>query len=147
MEGKLCRWSVAIQEFDFTIKYKKGYENIHADTLSRQPQTCLQADSIAAPMMESEITCEQLKTLQKDDPVLHKVTQAVKHYKKPTDWKQFSLHRYAQLWPQLRIIDGIPHRYYCLHPGAPAGPAIVRPEPLQNKHRAYCIGMAKNVEQ
>jgi len=35
MEGLLCRWALAMQEFYFTIKYRKGSQNGNADALSR----------------------------------------------------------------------------------------------------------------
>lgn len=36
--GRLARWSLAISQFDFEIEWRKGDENIVADTLSRNPQ-------------------------------------------------------------------------------------------------------------
>ena len=38
MEGLLARWALAIQEYDFTIRYRKGGQNNNADALSRLPQ-------------------------------------------------------------------------------------------------------------
>jgi hypothetical protein len=35
--GRLGRWILALQEFDFTIKYRKGSEHVNADALSRPP--------------------------------------------------------------------------------------------------------------
>ena len=34
MEGLLCRWALALQEYDFDIVYRKGLLNSNADTLS-----------------------------------------------------------------------------------------------------------------
>ena len=34
MEGLLCRWALALQEYDFSIVYQKGVSNGNADTLS-----------------------------------------------------------------------------------------------------------------
>ena len=35
MEGMLCQWSLAIQEYDFKIVYRKGSSHSKADALSR----------------------------------------------------------------------------------------------------------------
>ena len=37
MEGRLCRWALALQEFDYIVEYRKGSENINGDVLSRKP--------------------------------------------------------------------------------------------------------------
>ena len=37
MEGMLCRWALALQEYDFKILYCKGSLNTNADALSRMP--------------------------------------------------------------------------------------------------------------
>ena len=35
--GKLARWSLTIQQYDFTIKHRSGTSNGNADALSRRP--------------------------------------------------------------------------------------------------------------
>ena len=35
MEGMLCHWALAMQEYDFTVKYRKGSLNGNPDALSR----------------------------------------------------------------------------------------------------------------
>lgn len=35
MEGMLCRWALAMPEYDFQIVYRKGTLNANADALSR----------------------------------------------------------------------------------------------------------------
>ena len=37
LTGKLARWALILQEFDFTIQYRPGTSNANADTLSRNP--------------------------------------------------------------------------------------------------------------
>lgn len=38
LTGRLARWSLQIQAFDFEIEHRKGSENVVADMLSRSPQ-------------------------------------------------------------------------------------------------------------
>ena len=37
LTGKLARWSLLLQEYDFTVEHRKGIENTNADCLSRYP--------------------------------------------------------------------------------------------------------------
>ena len=37
IKGLLCRWALAMQEFDFIIKYHKGCHNANADALMECP--------------------------------------------------------------------------------------------------------------
>ena len=34
---KLARWSLLLQEYDFTVEHRKGVENTNVDYLSRYP--------------------------------------------------------------------------------------------------------------
>uniref|UniRef100_A0A5S6QP72 RNA-directed DNA polymerase n=1 Tax=Trichuris muris TaxID=70415 RepID=A0A5S6QP72_TRIMR len=58
MEGRPARWALALQEFDFTIKYKKGLNNGNADALSRLTQTPLPA----AATLVTDFRLEQKST-------------------------------------------------------------------------------------
>ena len=35
MEGLLCRWALALQDYSFTVVYRKGALNANGDSLSR----------------------------------------------------------------------------------------------------------------
>ena len=48
MEGMLCRWSLAIQEYSFKIVYRKGSSHSKAHALSRR-STELRAITIGLP--------------------------------------------------------------------------------------------------
>ena len=48
LTGKLARWSLLLQENDFTVQHRKGVENTNADCLSRYP---LPSDA-GAPSMD-----------------------------------------------------------------------------------------------
>lgn len=40
LSGRLARWSLQLQNFDFSIEHRKGSDNIVADTLSRMAVDC-----------------------------------------------------------------------------------------------------------
>ena len=74
MEGSLCHWALALQEFDFTIKYRRGSSNANADALSRVPtipSTC--AGTVTVP----ELTLEDVAHEQGKDEVLNEVRRLV----------------------------------------------------------------------
>ena len=39
LTGKLARWSLLLQEYDFTVVHRAGTDNVNADCLSRYPRT------------------------------------------------------------------------------------------------------------
>ena len=40
LTGKLARWSLLLQEYDFTVEHRKGIDKTNADCLSRYPLSC-----------------------------------------------------------------------------------------------------------
>ena len=56
--GRITRWLLFLQQFHFTIAYKKGTSNSNADAMSRRPPD-------PHPMVSAVRTCTPLVTLAK----------------------------------------------------------------------------------
>ena len=72
MEGLLCRWALAMEEYNFQIVYSKGTLNDNAGALSRQPH------SISAPVAMTSTTKQitDVQQAQQNDSV---VTRSIMH--------------------------------------------------------------------
>ena len=89
MEGMLCRWALAMQEYDFRIAYPKESLNANADTLSRI--------SCAAAMALPHHSISDLCRAQQEDNTVSKVLHARLQSSTPPqgqDWNHHPLHRY-----------------------------------------------------
>ena len=139
MEGRLCRWALALQEYDFV----KGSQNSNADALSRLPSCTVSATTAVVGVWEDRAA---LRLAQEQDSVLRKVIEALKTSRsKPSSWSEQPLRRYAQLWQQLVVtaVDGIACRRYSPGPcddviEAPLIPETLRKQALQSCHDARC---------
>ena len=168
MEGMLCRWALAIQEYDFSIMYKKGSLNNNADALSR-----LNHSPCAITLTTPQFSASELHSAQLADTCTSKVLQACADSKQSPqgpEWCQHPLKRYRQLWAQLKIIDGVLCRKYAPRPTSetitvPILPANLRGEALSRNHdipsaghlgpnktldrlrnESYWVNMAQDVE-
>ena len=169
MEGMLCRWSLAIQEYDFKIVYRKGSSNSNADALSRlPPESC--AVTIGLP----HYSPTELHASQSNDDTLSAVRQArlsSPDTPQTTRWNKHPFHRYKQLWHQLKVVDGVLCRQYTPSPMHQAVMVPILPPDLQKdalirshdaptaghlgaektlerlRHDAFWINMAKDVEE
>ena len=84
MEGLLCRWALALQEYDFHIEYKKGSSNSNADALSRRP-TYQPSDVVSA--VRTEVDIAALRYAQEHDPHLNQVLLGLKaSHVRPPKW-------------------------------------------------------------
>lgn len=169
MDGMLCRWALAIQEYNFQIVYRKGSQNANADALSRL-QTSLCATTVALP----HHSAAELHTAQLRDSTISKVYRARLRSSTPPHgqgWNHHPLKRYRQLWAQLQIVDGVLCRQYAPTPtsGAvtvPILPSSLHRDALFRNHDAptaghqgfertldrlrqetYWVSMARDVEQ
>ena len=140
MEGMLCHWALALQEFDFKVSYRPSSRNGNADALSRVP--------VGATSVETSVANHnQLKADQQQDPIVFALYQAmVSGNKKQLIPKTCStLRRYLQLWSQLTIIDGVVYRRYTPDPvldpvTVPILPALDGHKPFKECHDAPSAG-------
>ena len=112
MEGRLCRWALALQGFDFEIKYRRGSSNANADDLSRVPE--IQVETSSATLITPELTTHRIREEQWRDAVLQQVIQHLtsRNSTSNPNRKQFPLKRYSQLLKQLHLVDGVlRHRF------------------------------------
>jgi len=113
MEGLLCRWALALQEYTFKIVHRKGTLNGNADALSRRPHLAITPLPVAVTSTTEPTTA--LRQAQLEDPMLQQVQQALSHsHEKPnsSSWHHPLLKHYLQLWHQLSNVDGIVCRTY-----------------------------------
>lgn len=168
MEGMLCRWALAMQEYDFQIAYRKGSLNSNADALSRiTPEPC--AVALAMPHYSSA----DLREAQLEDSIISKLLDARSKANAPPhaqEWRLYPLRRYRQLWGQLQVANGVLCRQYNPDPTSqsvtvPILPVSLRQQALSRnhnlptaghqgpdktlqrlRHEAYWVGMAQDVE-
>ena len=91
MEGLLCRWALAIQEYDFQIEYKKGSQNGNVDALSRR--------SIMA-ITHAGQPLDGMQRAERNDPTISVLYTTLLSKKTPAhfgNWRQHPLRRYRQI--------------------------------------------------
>ena len=140
MEGLLCRWALAMQEFDFVIKYRKGSQNGNADALSRNI-ACSPTVTTAATQFAADPIKQDIQKAQQADPTLQIVYEAKqKSISRPTSrrWHQSPLSRYRKLWPQLSLCDGVLCRKYIPQPLGSMVTVPVLPQCLQGDALYRC---------
>jgi transposase InsO family protein len=78
--GRLARWSLRLQEYDFTIAYKSGDRHKDADGLSRRPLASENSSSIdtVSAVLEIRSTAD-LKTLQQNDSFCGPIIDFLQH--------------------------------------------------------------------
>ena len=171
MEGMLCRWALALQEYDFKLEYRKGSLNTNADALSRMP---MMQTACALMMGLPNYSSPELRTAQLKDSTLSFVLTAREHSNElPSDrkWYRPPFQRYRQLWKQLVVVNGVLCRQYypcplnklvvvpillaafqkevllCNHDAPTAGHQGVAKTLERVCREAYWVDMAKHVKE
>lgn len=78
LNARLARWSMCIQEYDVTIQYCKGSENIIADTLSRAP--------LGRGEFGPELSEIHIATIQEFDKRMGKLLKDIEKYQKEDEF-------------------------------------------------------------
>lgn len=135
MEGMLCRWALALQEYDFVITYRKGQSNGNADALSRRAvNQCAFTQTV--PLYSTDLCIAQ-----QADRVLSKVLAARKksdQFPTGSQWNYQPFLRYKQLWAQLQICEGFLCRKYKPDPVSEVLTVPILPECLHLQAIVRC---------
>ena len=73
MEGVLCHWALAMEEYSFDIVYRKGSLNGNADALSRLSATT--SSPVAMTSATPKIT--DIQQAQRDDSLLQELLSSI----------------------------------------------------------------------
>ncbi|KFD60559.1 hypothetical protein M514_27263 [Trichuris suis] len=140
MEGKIARWALALQEFDFSVSYCPAKAN-KADPISRRLETDEEEvqerrSKCTVTMVQSTITEDELRTAQLNDVILSKVIEELQNGTLPStrrvnEWKKTPLLRYAQIADSLSLCNGVLHRAIRLEPNEAIRKVPVIPESLK----------------
>ena len=148
--AKLSRWALAIQEYDFTIRYRPGRTNSNADALSRRVNINIgEIEPVCiTEIIHSDIPEEELSFTQSNDPILSMVLKKLKSSEPESfDQKEFStmpLQRFKQIWNQLEVDNGILFRKYKPHAFSDYTRVVVVPECFKDKFLHRCHDMPQS---
>ncbi|KHJ44514.1 hypothetical protein D918_05179 [Trichuris suis] len=120
MKGKIARWALALQEFDFSVSYCPGKAS-KADPISRRRETDdekqveEQWSKCTITTVQSAMTEDELRMTQLNDPTLSKVMEKLQNRtllstRRVNEWKNTPLLRYAQIADSLSLCNGVLHR-------------------------------------
>ena len=142
--GRLWRWAVMLQEFDFVIQYRPGSTNDNADTLSRStpnnsddpdpnPNASHEEVHCALTGISRLPTMEEIRINQLNDPILGKVLYElevipISQHFLASEWNQTELKRYNQIRFQMQLVNGVVTRNYKIQPFSNLQTAIIAPK-------------------
>ena len=99
--GRLARWVLRLEQFEYQIKYKAGKSIPHADALSRQfPQ-------VSAIQLPTEWSIEDFLEAQSKDKVLRRVKYFWRLKKQPLPGEALLVKDYCRKMDQIEETDGV----------------------------------------
>lgn len=140
LSGRLGRWIIRLQEYDFTVTYKSGKKHLDADALSRCPLEPSAAPPTTSRDAELTITSvsqtapdnlSELAALQKSDTYCRGIIDYLTGSKSPVN------SRCRRQLQQFRLLDGVLHHSNHHASGyrwVPVAPCSLRPKILEALH-------------
>lgn len=87
--GRLTRWALKLQPYNYKVIHRKGSDHAHVDAPSRYPlQSQHQVHSIISTPLIPDLTLENIKINQQQDLFLNLCIQYLKHKSLPSDSTQ-----------------------------------------------------------
>ena len=80
--GRLARWAVLLQQYDFNIVHRSGKSNGNADALSRRDY-----DNLIAPLDKGGVQTEKIRDLQRRDSALADIIEYLEFEELPNESK------------------------------------------------------------
>ena len=110
--ARIQRWSLRLSQFDYTLKYIKGVDNVHSDCLSRLPlnETVTECEPyelvfVLESLDETNVTCDDIKLHTDADKDLTELKHYIK-YGAPNNIKNSNLSKYKSILSELTIVKG-----------------------------------------
>ena len=105
--GKFGRWIAQLEEYNYTVEYIGGKDNVKADLLSRSPAANLNQplstfeENVFATAIDNSDFVEQLRQEQDTDPLINKIKRLIEHGENSVSG------RFKCIQSQLQIFDNI----------------------------------------
>ena len=100
-QGRLARWILKLEQYEYQMKYRPGKQIPHADALSRHPAY------IAAIQLPTEWTHGELQRAQEEDPVLRKVIRYFRLRRLPPTTEDQQVREYCRSMDKFSDSEGI----------------------------------------